>query len=220
MSEAAAAGHVGGSASRIRRNAMAGAIGPVGFLVVSFAMALLRPEVIRDQGWASWPSSMAVGDPAGVGQIMAFLWLAGCYTAFALGALRPALGDPLATGGFLAIATGDVLLAFTTDGPGAGRTWHGVLHLAGVTIATVATLVATVGVTRATRDRADWRLWRSVAWVPFAAAAVGSLSLAGIADLGWVKVTYVLGITLPAAVVAWLVYRDADRAVRAVGGAT
>jgi len=197
-------------AARIRRNAMAGAMGPVGFLFVSFAMALVRPEVIRAQGWASWPSSMAVGDPAGVGQIMAFLWLSGCYTVFALGALRPALGDGLATGGFLAIAVGDAMLAFTADGPGAARSWHGILHLAGVTIATVATLVATVGVTRATRDRADWRAWRLVAWVPFAAAALGLFS---VVDQGWAKVVYVLGITLPAAVAAWLVYRDADRAV-------
>jgi hypothetical protein len=79
-----------------------------------------------------------------------------------------------------------------------------------VTIATVATLVATVGVTRATRDRADWRAWRFVAWVPFAAAALGMLS---VAELGWAKVVYVLGITLPAAVAAWLVYRDADRSL-------
>jgi hypothetical protein len=217
VSERVAARPVASSAARIRRNAMAGAMGPVGFLALSFAMALLRPEVIRAQGWASWPSSMAVGDPAGVGQIMAFLWLAGCYAVFALGALRPALGDRLATGGFLAVAVGDVLLAFTTDGPGAARTWHGVLHLAGVTIATIATLAATVGVTRATRDRADWRPWRLVAWVPFAAAAVGFLS---VAELGWAKVVYVTGITLPAAVVAWLVYRDADRVVRADPGPT
>jgi hypothetical protein len=196
---------------------MAGAMGPVGFLAVSFAMALLRPEVIRAQGWASWPSSMAVGDAAGIGQILAFLWLAGCYVVFALGALRPALGDRLATGGFLAIAAGDVLLAFTTDGPGAGRTWHGVLHLVGVTVATVATLVATAGVTRATRDHADWRWWRRVAWVPFAAAALGLFS---VVDQGWAKVVYVFGITLPAAVIAWFVYRDADRAVRLERDAT
>jgi hypothetical protein len=217
VSERAADRPADPSAVRIRRNAMAGGIGPVGFLAVSFAMALLRPEVIRAQGWASWPSSMAVGDPAGVGQILAFLWLAGCYTVFALGALRPALGDPIATGGFLAIAAGDVLLAFTTDGPGAARTWHGVLHLAGVTIATVATLVAAVGVTRATRDRPDWGPWRVVVWVPFAAAAIGVL---GVADVGWAKVVYVIGITVPAAVVAWLVYRDADRAMRADRPAT
>lgn len=217
MSEPVVAGRAASSAARIRRNAMAGAMGPVGFLVISFAMALLRPEVIHAQGWASWPSSMAVGDPAGVGQIMAFLWLAGCYTVFALGALRPALGDPLATGAFLAIAAGDVLLAFTTDGPGAARSWHGILHLAGVTIATVATLVAAVGVSRATRDRADWRPWRLVAWVPFAAAAIGVM---GVADVGWAKVVYVIGITLPATVVAWLVYRDADRSIGADRAAT
>ena len=211
MSERAAGGPAVSAAVRIRRNAMAGAMGPVGFLAVSFAMALLRPEVIRAQGWASWPSSMAVGDPAGVGQIMAFLWLAGCYTVFALGALRPALGDALATGGFLAIAAGDVLLAFTTDGPGAARTWHGVLHLAGVTIATVATLMAAVGVSRPPAIAPTGAPWRPVAWVPFAAAAIGVM---GVADVGWAKVVYVIGITAPAAVVAWLVYRDADRAVR------
>ncbi|MEO8476831.1 MAG: hypothetical protein ABI572_07235 [Actinomycetota bacterium] len=204
-------------AARTHRNAMAGAIGPVGFLAVSFSMAVLRPDVIGAQGWASWPSSMAVGGPIGVGQIMAFLWLSGCYTAFALGALRPALGDPLAYGGFLAVAAGDVLLAFTTDGPGAGRSWHGTLHLAGVTLVTVATLVATAGVTRATRSRADWRVWRLFAWVPFAAGALGVVS---VAEMGWAKVTYVLGISLPAAVAAWLVYRDAARVLEDEAAAT
>jgi low temperature requirement protein LtrA len=77
-----------------------------------------------------------------------------------------------------------------------------------VTIATVATLVAVVGVTRATRDRADWRVWRRVAWVPVAASVLGLLSAL---DAGWAKIAYVLGITLPVTVVAWLVYRDADR---------
>jgi len=215
--EPVAAGPVASSAARIRRNAMAGAIGPVGFLAVSFAMVVLRPEVIDTQGWGSWPSGMAVGDPAGAGQIMAFLWLAGCYIVFALGALRPALGDPLATGGFLAIATGDVLLAFTTDGPDVDLSWHGSRHRAGVIVATVATIAAVVGVTRATRHRADWRAWRLVAWVPIGAAALGLLSAL---DTGWAKVAYVVGITLPVTVVAWLLHRDADRAVRADRGAT
>ena len=205
-------GRVAASAARVRRTAMAGAVGPVGFLTLSFTMALLRPEVIRAQGWASWPSSMAVGGPIGLGQTLAFLWLAGCYTVFALGALRPALRDPLATWGFVSVAAGDVLLAFSTDGPGEDLSWHGAVHLAGVVLVTVATIVATVGVTRATRDRADWRAWRRVAWVPIAAAAIGLL---GALDTGWAKVVYVVGITLPAAVAAWLVYRDADRAMRA-----
>jgi hypothetical protein len=211
------ADRVASPATRIRRNAMAGAMGPIGFLAMSFAMALLRPEVIDSQGWTSWPSGMAVGDPAGIGQILAFLWLAGCYVVFALGALRPALGDRLATGGFLGVAAGDVLLAFTTDGPGVERSWHGILHLTGVSVATLATLVATIGVTRATRDRDDWRPWRLVAWVPFAAAALGLLS---VTESGWAKVVYVIGITLPAAVVAWLIYRDADRAIAADPAAT
>lgn len=191
---------------------MAGAIGPAGFLTMSFMMAALRPEVIRAQGWASWPSSMAVGGGEGVGQTAAFLWLAGCYAVFAWWALRPALGDPLATWGFVAIACGDVLLAFPTDPPGADLSTQGGLHLAGVLVATFATLLAVAGVTRATRSRPSWRPWRLIAWVPFVATALG---LAGGWDVGWVKVVYVVGITLPAAMVAWLVWRDADDRVRA-----
>ena len=91
------------------------------------------------------------------------------------------------------------------------------LHLAGVTLVTVATLVATAGVTRATRSRADWRAWRFVAWVPFAAGALGVVS---VAEMGWAKVTYVVGISVPAAVADWLIYRDAARELEDEAAAT
>jgi hypothetical protein len=194
----------------IRRAAVAGIVGPVGFLSVSFALALVRSDVIDRQGWASWPSSMALGGWPGVPQTLAFLWLAGAYTVFALRALRPSLGvGPgvrAAWGGFLAIAIGELLLAFTTDAPGADLSWHGAVHLAGVILITIATLVAAGGLALATRHRASWGPWRAVAWVPFAAAMVGMV--AGF-DEGWAKVTYVLGITLPVIVVGILVRRDA-----------
>jgi hypothetical protein len=151
---------------------------------------------------------MALGGRPGVAMIAAFLWLAGCYGVFALGALRPALaGAPGARGawlGFLGIAAGDVLLAFPTDGPGARTTWHGALHIGGVLVATVATLVAAAGVSGATRGRPEWIAWRWAAPVPFAAAALG---LAAGFDSGWAKVVYVVAITAPAAVVGWCVLR-------------
>lgn len=189
--------------------AAAGVAGPVGFLLISFGQALLRPDVIRTQGWASWPSSMAFGHLVGIPQTLAFLWLAGCYTFFALGALRPALNAGVATGGFLGCAVGDVLLAFPTDAPGASVSWHGTLHLVGVLVATTATLVATAGVTAATWRDPRWAPWRLVAPVPVVAAGIGVV--AGF-DVGLAKVLYVVGITLPAAVAAWLVGRIASEA--------
>ena len=196
----------------VQRAAVFGMVGPIGFLVVSFVLAAFRPDVIHAEGWASWPSSMALGGWPGVPQTLAFLWLAGSYPVFGSRALRPALGAApgslAAWGGFLAIATGDLFLSFTTDAAGAGVSWHGSLHLIGVLLVTVATLIAAGGLTLATRDRASWRPWRLVAWIPFAAALVGLV--AGF-DRGWAKVVYVLGITLPVAVIGALVRRDATR---------
>lgn len=187
----------------------AGIAGPVGFLTVAFLLSVLRHDLIVAQGWRSWPSAMALGGPPGIPMICAFLWLAACYTVFALGALRPVLWPALwgraAWVGFLVIAAGDVLLAFPTDGPGTATTWHGALHLAGVFVTTAATLVAAVGVTVATLRRPAWRLWRLTLPVPVLAAAIGAA--AGF-DTGWAKVVYVVGITLPAAVVGGLLLRD------------
>ena len=105
--------HVG-----VRRWAAAAEIaGPVGFLSVAFLLAAVRRDVIVAQGWASWPSSMALDGRPGIPMTLTFLWLAGCYTAFSLGALRPGLRHPAAWIGFLAIAASDALLAFSTDGP-------------------------------------------------------------------------------------------------------
>jgi hypothetical protein len=189
------------------------------FLVVSFVLSALRSDVIRAQGWASWPSSMALGGWPGVPQTLAFLWLAGCYTVFGLGALRPELGREPGSlagwGGFLAIAIGDLFLSFTTDAAGAGVSWHGRLHLVGVLLVTIATLIAAGGLTLATRERASWRSWRLVAWIPFAAALVGLV--AGF-DRGWAKVVYVVGITLPVAVAGTLVGRDATRNPGGIAG--
>ncbi len=68
----------------------AGATGPIGFLLVSSVLAIVRHDVIERQGWVSWPSSMALGGAPGVPMIATFLWLGGCYIVFALGALKPA----------------------------------------------------------------------------------------------------------------------------------
>jgi hypothetical protein len=185
--------------------AWAGIAGPIGFLGVAFLLSALRHDVIETAGWASWPSSMALGGVAGVPMTAAFCWLAASYTVFAMGALRPVLVHRGAWAGFLAIAVGDVLLGFPTDGPGRGTTWHGALHLTGVLAVTAATLVAAAGVTIATAGRPAWRAWRATLPIPFAAAAVGAA--AGF-DTGWGKVVYVVGITLPAAVVAACILRE------------
>jgi hypothetical protein len=189
----------------IRTTALAGIVGPVAFLVVAFASALLRPDVIRTQGWVSWPSSMALGGRPGIPQIAAFLVLAASYPMFALGAVRPALRDGMAWGGFLGIAVGDALLAAPTDGVGREPTWLGAAHLVGVFIATGASLVAAAGVTRATLGDPAWRVWRQVGAPAIAIATVVG-AVAGFTT-GWAKVVYVLGITLPVPLVAFLLRR-------------
>jgi hypothetical protein len=182
-------------------------VGPVGFLAISFGAAALRIDLIRAQGWKSWPSDMALGGAAGLPQIAAFLLLATSYPVFSLGALRPVLRAPLAWVGFLAIAAGDVLLAFKTDAPGASTSWHGTLHLTGVIVVTIATIAAATGVTAATWRDPRWRSWRYAgAPVVFAGVLIGAI--AGFDD-GWAKVVYVVAITAPIPLLAVLVRREA-----------
>jgi hypothetical protein len=184
----------------------AGLAGPIGFLAVSFSMAALRTGLIEEIGWVSWPSSMALGGVAALPQILAFLWLGiVCYPAFAVGALRPRLGN-VAAAGMLAVAAGDVLLAFPTDGPGVDPTWHGTIHLTGVLVATVATIVTGIGVTVATWHDPEWCPWR-IGGMPMLVAATAVGAARGF-DAGWAKVVYVLGITLPVALVARLLERE------------
>lgn len=187
----------------VRRAALAGVVGPLGFLLVAFGEALARPRVLGAQGWRSWPSDMALGGAAGLPQIGAFLLLAICYPVFALGALRPETRNRAAWGGFLGVAAGDLLLAFPTDGPGAGVSWHGEVHLAGVILVTAATAVAAAGVTAATWRRRPWRPWRRLG-APAVALGVAIGALAGF-DQGWAKVVYVIGVTAPVPLVAALV---------------
>lgn len=193
----------------VRRAALAGVVGPSVFLVVSFAMAAVRSDVIARQGWASWPSSMALDGVVGLPEIAAFLVLAACYPVFALGALRPTLDDGMAWVGFLGVAAGDALLAFPTDAPDASLSWHGSLHLAGVILVTVATLVAGLGVTLATRSDPNWRPWR-LAGLP-AVVLGAAIGIVGGFDVGWAKVAFVLGITLPVPLIGVLVRRDTER---------
>ena len=79
------------------------------------------------------------------------------------------------------------------------------LHVTGVVVATVGTLVAAYGLLRATRGRRAWRPLRPAVAVLAGATLVG---VAGGFDEGWAKVVYVVGITLPAAVVPWCLARD------------
>ena len=184
----------------------AGAAGPVGFLLVSSALAIVRHDVIERQGWVSWPSSMALGGTPGVPMIATFLWLGGCYAVFAIGALRPAAVSMLAVGGYVVTATGDALLAFPTDAPGEPTSWHGALHVAGVLVANAGTLVVAAGLLRATGGRGSWRALRPAAAVILAATVVG---VGGGFEVAWAKIVYVVWITLPAAVVPWCLHRAA-----------
>jgi hypothetical protein len=194
-------------AVRIRRAGLAGIVAPTVFLTVAFGTAALRADVIRSLGWRSWPSAMALGGVVGVPQIAAFLVLASAYPWFSLGALRPVVRIPFAWGGFLVVAAGDLLLAFPTDTPGHGPTWHGTLHLAGVLVATAGTVVATAAVTRARWGDPAWISWRLLG-APMVLAGVLIGAAAGF-DQGWAKVLYVVAVTAPVPLLAWLVRREA-----------
>jgi hypothetical protein len=199
-----------GGRTCVRRAALVGALGPIGFLAVSFTMAALRPELLRAHGWASWPSVLATGGPpASIPQTAAFLWIAGCYAVFALGALGPVLRAPVVTVSFLFVAGGDALLAFPTDVGTPGATWHGSLHLVGVVVATGATVVAAVASLIALRGRPGWTAWREATAVIFIGAAIG---LVGGFVNGPAKVLYVLAITGPVPVLAWTVLQHAEDA--------
>jgi hypothetical protein len=182
----------------------AGAAGPIGFVAMGLVLAVARHDVIEHQGWVGWPSNLALGGPPGVPMIAAFLWLSACYVVFALGALRPAAVSSIAVAGYLVTAGGDGLLAFPTDAPGAPTSWHGSLHLAGVGVATLGTLVVAMGLLRATDGGGAWRPLRPAIAVLAIATVVG---VAAGSEVGWAKVIYVVGITLPAAVVPWCLRR-------------
>ena len=198
-----------------RMSLWAGAAGPIGFLVVSSLLALVRHDVIERQGWVSWPSSMALGGAPGVPMIATFLWLGGCYLVFAVGALRPAAVSGLAVAGYIVTAGGDALLAFPTDAPGEPTSWHGALHVAGVLVANAGTIVVSAGLLRATGGHGSWRALRPTAAVIFAATAVG---VGGGFDVAWAKTVYVVGITLPAAGVPWCLHRASREASKTPGG--
>lgn len=183
---------------------VAGAAGPIGFVLVTFVLAALRDDVIDRQGWVSWPSSMALGGVSGVPMIATFLWLSACYLVFSLGALRPAAISGVAVAGYLVTASGDLLLAFPTDALGRPTSWHGTLHIVGVAVATAGTMIVCASLLAATGGRGAWRALRPAAAVLVAATVVG---VAGGFDEAWAKVVYVVGITLPAAVVPWCLRR-------------
>jgi hypothetical protein len=183
---------------------VAGAVGPSLFLLTAFTMALVRHDLIRVEGWASWPSSMAIGGWVGAPQILAFLTLAVCYPLFAWWALRPAVGRGILA--FTTIAVGELLLAFPTDARGQGHSWHGALHLTGVVVVTAATAVATVVISRGVWRRPGWQVWRIVG-MPSVAAGVVVGALAGFHS-AWAKVFFVLAITVPIPMLALHVARE------------
>lgn len=198
----------------MRVGILAGVVGPLGFLLICFSMAALRSDLIRAQGWSSWPSSMALGGLPGVPQEAAFLLLAVCYPIFAARALRPGLASRATWMGFIAVATGDVLLTFPTDYSGAGTSWHGAVHYTGVLVVTVATLTAAAGVTVATRRQPAWRAWRLLGAPAVLVAAIVGLIAGG---SGWGKLVYVLGITMPVPLIAMLLARQEARTGEAAG---
>ena len=198
-----------GAHARFRIGVGVGTAAPCVFLAIAFTMSVVRHDVIEVEGWASWPSSMAIGGWPGIPQIFAFLLLAVSYALFAWWALLFALGRGFIA--FTVIALGELFLAFPTDARGADVSWHGVLHLTGVLVVTASTSVAAAVITHATWRRPAWRPWRTLG-TPSVVAGVATGGIAGFHS-GWAKIFFVLAITLPIPLLARLVAREGtDRA--------
>lgn len=154
----------------------AGVAAPVVWLGGSVAMSYDERAFMDRLGWDIWPSGLSLG-PDGWGQIVVFLVFAALYIAFALALRAVARWSRLARGGarlvaVLAFVT--PLLAFRTDRPQDGMSWHGVLHAAGYVALMLSLLLIVVTVLPGLVRRRPTELrWAALAGllIPFAWAA-------------------------------------------------
>jgi Protein of unknown function (DUF998) len=118
--------------SELRAGTIAGAVAPFIFLLATIGISWLEEDFMDRFGWEVWPSGLALG-PDGWLQIANFIVLGLLLMAFAL-AVRAvparnrwmrAAPVLLALAGFAA-----VMLAFKTDPPDEGTSWHGTIHVA------------------------------------------------------------------------------------------
>lgn len=150
-----------------------GAVAPVVWLGGALGMSYDERGFMDRLGWDVWPSGLALG-PDGWAQILIFLAFAGLYIAFALSVRPVAQWSSLARwGGRLLVGLACVtpLLAFRTDPPRHGSTWHGALHAIGYVGLMLSLLVAAVtllpGLVRRRAAELKWA-WPALLLVPFA----------------------------------------------------
>ena len=143
-----------------RRLVAAGFAASAVWLLGALAMSRLERHFMAGLGWDVWPSGLALG-PWGWLQIVVFLVFAVTLIGYAW-SLRGVELPRVARWGSRLLLAGAVvspLLAFRTDPPGHGTTWHGALHATGYLAMMLGLLVSLLLVLPVAVRRAGARQW-------------------------------------------------------------
>lgn len=147
-----------------RRLALAGAVGPVLWVVIVLALTVLEWDYLRGRGWdpvraseVAYPSSTALGDYGWL-QILNFLQLGVAVLALCLGLWRTIAPRPTAALRLLGVVGVAILLsAFPTDGSANSvTTWHGAIHAVAFLVFYLGSIAAALLMWRRLRRNAEW----------------------------------------------------------------
>lgn len=143
-----------------RRWVAAGFAASAVWLLGALAMSWLERDFMAGLGWDVWPSGLALG-PWGWLQIVVFLVFAATLIGYAW-SLRGVELPRVARWGSRILLAGAVispLLAFRTDPPDHGVTWHGALHATGYLAMMLGLLVSLLLLLPFAVRRAGARQW-------------------------------------------------------------
>ena len=190
-----------------RRLALAGAVGPVLWVLIVLALTVLEWDYLRGRGWdpvrasdVVYPSSTALGDYGWL-QILNFLQAGVSVLALCLGLWRTIAPRPTAALWLLAVVSVAILLsAFPTDGTASAvTTWHGAIHAGAFLVFYLGSVAAGFLMWRGLRRNAGWALQGRVSLAAvilvIALTALSSIaSIGGLATsllivtiLGWIE---------------------------------
>ena len=189
------------------RLALAGAIGPVLWVLIVIALTVLEWDFLHGRGWdpvassaVVYPSSTALG-AYGWLQILNFLQAGISVLALCLGLWRTIAPRPTAALRLLAVVGVAILLsAFPTDGTANSvTTWHGAIHAGAFLVFYLGSVAAAFLMWRGVRRNPHWasqgRFSLAVVIVVIALTALSSIaSVGGLASslliltiLAWVE---------------------------------
>jgi hypothetical protein len=138
----------------------AGFVASAVWLLGALSMSRLERGFMDGLGWDVWPSGLALG-PWGWIQIVVFLAFAVALIAYAWTLVRIPLPRVSRWGSRILLVGAVIspLLAFRTDPPGHGTTWHGALHATGYLAMMLGILVSLMLVLPVAIRRAGPRQW-------------------------------------------------------------